>query len=202
VVYGARAQTRSDHFAQVRARAGFRSFDSELRSPFENWLALRAMEHERPKALWELACEHLRASRVVRPPVDALVRMIGSARERAHTATRELLVPQLAGRRPRGLDRLLEPREPGGLTWAEWLRTAAPDNSPKSIVGVVEKFEYLRALGAEQIDLSMLPPGRVRILATEARQDRHGSSHASPQPAGTRCCWCSCGGCSSSAAMS
>jgi Domain of unknown function (DUF4158) len=62
VVYGARAQTRSDHFAAARAHAGFRAFDHERRAPLEEWLALRAMEHERPKALWELACEHLLAA--------------------------------------------------------------------------------------------------------------------------------------------
>ena len=97
VVYGARAQTRSDHLAAARVRAGFRAFDHEQRAPFEEWLALRAMEHERPKALWELACEHLLAAKVVRPPVDALVRMIAAARERAHTATAQLLAGQLAG---------------------------------------------------------------------------------------------------------
>ena len=68
-VYGARAQTRSDHFQAVRRRAGFRALDAEERSPFEQWLALWAMEHERPKALWELGCEHLLAERVERPPV-------------------------------------------------------------------------------------------------------------------------------------
>jgi hypothetical protein len=39
VVYGARAQTRSDHLAAARARAGFRTFDHEQRAPFEEWLA-------------------------------------------------------------------------------------------------------------------------------------------------------------------
>ena len=98
VVYGARAQTRSDHLAAARARAGFRAFDHEQRAPFEEWLALRAMEHERPKALWELSCEHLLAAKVARPPVDTLVRMIAAARERAHTATAQLLAATAGGR--------------------------------------------------------------------------------------------------------
>jgi hypothetical protein len=61
VLYGARAQTRSDHLAAARARAGFRAFDHERRAPFEEWLGLRAMEHERPKALWETRCRRSRA---------------------------------------------------------------------------------------------------------------------------------------------
>jgi hypothetical protein len=169
-VYGARAQTRSDHFQAVRRRAGFRAFDAQERSPFEEWLALRAMEQERPKALWELCCEHLLAERVERPAVAALVRMIGAARERAHTRTSELLGPQLAGERPRQLDRLLEPREPDGITWVEWLRTPADGCQPARIRGQLEKFRHLEGLSAGRIDLSMLPPGRVRMLAAEAKR--------------------------------
>ncbi|MDQ3677621.1 MAG: Tn3 family transposase [Actinomycetota bacterium] len=33
-----------------------------------------------------------------------------------------------------------------------------------------EKFTYLKELGAEEVDLSMLPPGRVRMLAGEGRR--------------------------------
>ncbi|MGO9790058.1 MAG: DUF4158 domain-containing protein, partial [Solirubrobacteraceae bacterium] len=170
VVYGARAQTRSDHLAAARTRAGFRAFDHEQRAAFEEWLGLRAMEHERPKALWELSCEHLLTAKVARPAVDTLVRMISAAREQAHTATAQLLAGQLAGGLPRRLDRLLELREPGGITWLEWLRTRAAGSSPAEILAVLEKLEHLRLLGGERVDLSMLAPGRVRMLAGEGRR--------------------------------
>jgi len=184
VVYGARAQTRSDHLAAARARARFRAFDHDQRAPFEEWLALRAMEHERPKALWELSSEHLLAAKVARPAVDTLVRMIAAARDRAHTATAQLLAEQLGGGLPRRLDRLLELREPGGITWLEWLRTPAAGSSPAEILTVVEKLEYLRLLGGERVDLSMLPPGRVRMLAAEGR--RRASWEISRLPAARR----------------
>ena len=130
----------------------------------------RAIEHERPKALWELCCEHLLAERIVRPPVDALVRMIGAARERAHVTTHEQLSPQLQGGRPRERDRLLELREPGGVTWLEWLRTPADSSSPAAIRGQVEKYLHLDRLCAGEADLSMLAPGRVRMLALEGKR--------------------------------
>jgi len=170
MLYGARAQTRTDHFGAVRERAGFRPFDQAQRQALEEWLGLRAIEHERPKALWELCCEHLSAERIVRPPVDTLVRMIASARERAHVTTHELLSPQLQGGRLRELDRLLELREPGGVTWFEWLRTPADGSSPAAIRGQVEKYLHLDRLCAGQVDLSMLAPGRVRMLALEGKR--------------------------------
>jgi uncharacterized protein DUF4158 len=50
MLYGARAQTRTDHFQAVRDRAGFQPFDQIQRAALEEWLGLRAIEHERPKA--------------------------------------------------------------------------------------------------------------------------------------------------------
>jgi Domain of unknown function (DUF4158) len=170
IVYGTRSQTRSDHFLTIRDRAGFRAFDATQRARLEQWLVSRAMEHERPKALHALACEQLRSIKVVRPGVDALVRMIGAARDRAHAATFDALSDQFTAGRLGGLDRLLVLREAGGVTSLEWLRTPAADGSARPIVGQIEKLRELQALEAYLVDLTMLPPGRVRILASEARR--------------------------------
>ncbi|MEJ7825356.1 MAG: DUF4158 domain-containing protein [Solirubrobacteraceae bacterium] len=170
-LYGTRDQTRSDHFLAVRDRAGFKAFDSAERARLQEWLVQRAMEHERPKALHNLTCEQLRSGRVVRPAVDVLVRLIGAAREAAHAATSETLAPQLSSPKRAGeLDGLLDLREPGGVTWLEWIRTPAPDSAPAAIVAQLAKYEHLGSLGAEGVDLSMLAPGRVRILAADARR--------------------------------
>ena len=152
--------------AERRALDAFpEQIDAQESVALERWLTVRAMEHERPKALFTLAAEQLHARRVARPSVDALVRLIGSARERAHQATFDALADQLgdAGRRAH-LDRLLTTRA-DGMTWIEWLRTPAHETSPIEIRRQLEKFTYLKELGADGIDLSMLPPGRVRMLA-------------------------------------
>ncbi|MDQ3723884.1 MAG: DUF4158 domain-containing protein [Actinomycetota bacterium] len=168
--YGARGQTRTDQLTAARAHAGFRPWDAPEASALEAWLTVRAMEHERPKALFTLAAEQLHVQRIARPSVDQLVRLIGAARERAHQATFDALADQLTDRAARArLDRLLE-RRADGTTWIEWLRTPAPDASPRYILQQLEKFRYLRELGAERIDLSMLPPGRVRMLAGDGRR--------------------------------
>jgi hypothetical protein len=89
--YGARGQTRTDQLAAARAHAGFRPWDAPEASALEAWLTVRAMEHERPKALFTLASEQLHVLRIARPSVDQLVRLIGAARERAHQATFDAL---------------------------------------------------------------------------------------------------------------
>jgi hypothetical protein len=90
----------------------------------------------------------------------------------------------------------------GGITWLEWLRTPAAGSSPAEILAALEKLEYLRLLGGERVDLSMLAPSRVRMLAPRAAVALRGRSRGCRQRAGTRCCWCSWRRCSSSAAMS
>ncbi len=168
--YGARSQTRTDQLAAASTHAGLRPWDAPEASALEAWLTVRAMEHERPKALFTLAAEQLHVGRIARPSVEQLVRLIGAARERAHQATFDALADQLTDRAMRArLDRLLE-RRADGTTWIEWLRTPAPDASPRYILQQLEKFIYLRELGAEEIDLSMLPPGRVRMLAGDGRR--------------------------------
>lgn len=79
--YGEREQTRSDHLALVREHLDFRAWDTETATAIREWLAGRAVEHERPSVLMSLLGEHLRARRVVRPSVWVLARLIGGARE-------------------------------------------------------------------------------------------------------------------------
>ena len=71
-------------------------------SALEAWLTVRAMAHERPKALFTLAAEQLHVGRIARRSVDQLVRLIGAARERAHQATFDALADQLTDRAMRG----------------------------------------------------------------------------------------------------
>jgi TnpA family transposase len=67
--YAARAQTRTDHLAKVQQALGFRDAGPAERRRLAAWLLERAMEHERPALLFQLACERLLADRVVRPGV-------------------------------------------------------------------------------------------------------------------------------------
>ena len=79
--YGARAQTRSDHLQLVLGHLDWRRADDEDRERLAQWLVERAVEQDVPAALMALVGEHLRARRIIRPPVDALARMIATVRQ-------------------------------------------------------------------------------------------------------------------------
>ena len=86
-VYGARSQTRTEHLQQIQLRLGFRDATREDFRSLADWLLARALEHDKPSLLFQLACEHLHAEKIVRPGVTRIERLVMETRERAHRET-------------------------------------------------------------------------------------------------------------------
>jgi hypothetical protein len=128
------------------------------------------MEHDAPGVLLQLACDWLRAERIVRPPVDALTRRIATARDAARSETYHRLGPLLAPPRPRQLDGLLDVDPDLGITRLAWLRRGATAATPEVLKAELDKLEFLRQHGADQLDLSRVPAGRRRMLAEIGRR--------------------------------
>jgi len=108
LAYGVRAQTRSDHLQLVLDHLGWRRAGEPDRERLADWLIERAVEHDTPATLMVLLGEHLRARRVLRPPVETLTRMIATARANAHRRVDQVLAGQLPPERRRELDALLD----------------------------------------------------------------------------------------------
>ena len=79
---GWKGRTRRDHRVQVLARLGWRSAGAGERKQLDGFLLARALEHDAPGVLLQLACDWLRRERIVRPSLDARAR-IGMPRLRA-----------------------------------------------------------------------------------------------------------------------
>jgi len=86
--YGQRAQTRTDHLREIVRYLRWRSVGGPPGwKEFDEFLFIRAMEHDSPKLLFGLACEFLISERVVRPGVVHLLEHVATARERADRET-------------------------------------------------------------------------------------------------------------------
>ena len=72
------------------------------------WLLARALEHDRPTLLLQLACEHLHRQRIVRPDITRLEAVVSAARRQAQNETYQQLLPILTPSRCHWLDALLE----------------------------------------------------------------------------------------------
>jgi hypothetical protein len=168
--YGIRAQTRQDHLQAVQAHLGYHRAKPNDFQKLANWLLERALEHDKPTLLYELACEKLRTDQLLRPGVTRLERLVAEARTRAQTETYRQLTPLLTEARKQWLDSLLQPDLTRGLTPLTWLRREANSNSPRAILDNLEKLTFLRAAGVENWSLEMVNPNRLKFLAQVARK--------------------------------
>lgn len=169
-VYGAREQTRTEHAQQVQAHLGYRRTTPEDLASLEDWMAARAMEHDRPTLLLQLACERLRNLKLVRAGLTQLERVVAAARRRAREETVRLLTPLLMPETKKLLDSLLIAEPPSGRTLLSWLRTGATTANPKAILDTLAKVHRLQEWGVDRWDLHALSPNRRHLLAQIARR--------------------------------
>jgi TnpA family transposase len=163
--YGGRRHTRTTHLQQVQAYLGFRPALAQDFTALTTWLVERALEHDKPTLLLQLACDQLRREQLVRPGITRVERLVASAREQAHTVTFQRLTPLLTAARHAWLDSLLVP-EPGlGRTRLAWLRQEATSHAASQILMTLEKIRFLVDAGVAQWTLTDLPPNRVKWLA-------------------------------------
>src|SRR5215207_7872035 len=107
--YGSRIKTRTTHLQQIQAYLGFRPALPLAFVALTSWLVDRALEHDKPTLLLQLACEKLRREQIVRPGITRLERLVATAREQAQAETFQRLTPWLTPARPTWLDGLLAP---------------------------------------------------------------------------------------------
>ena len=167
---GWQGRTRRDHRALVFDRLGWRMSGAGDRKQLDAFLLARALEHDAPGVLLQLACDWLRSERIFRPSADTLSRRVAAARDGARAETYHRLAALLAPPRSSSLDGLLDVDDELGMTRLAWLRRGATAATPEVLKAELAKLEFLRAHGADRLDLSILPAGRRRMLAETGRR--------------------------------
>jgi len=168
--YGRRAKTRTEHLRLVAQYRGWRLPTSLEFKEFDEFLLARALEHDSPTLLFRLACEYLISVRVIRPGPVIVLERVARARTEAQRETYDRLAHEFTERRCSGLDGLLVVDPEIGMTRLRWLTTGPVEASPAGVKAEVGKLEFLRGLGADALDLSVLPAERRRFLATVGRR--------------------------------
>lgn len=168
--YGKRAQTRTEHVRLVAQYLGWRPAGSMELKELDEFLLARAMEHDSPTLLFRLACEYLISARVIRPGPDTVVRRVAHARTQAQRETYDRLAREFTPQRCKELDALLVADPSIGMSRLRWLSTGPVEASATAVKAEVEKLVFLRNLGADELDMSVLPAERRRFLATVGRR--------------------------------
>src|SRR5882724_46045 len=163
--YGARRPTRTPPLQQVQAHLHFRLATPLDFYAIQTWLVERALEHDKPTVLLQLACEELRHERIVRPGLTRLERLMATARQGAHDETWRRLTPLLTDHQPTSLHSLLRPHPPTGGTVLTWLRREATSHTAPQIVETLKKVTFLLEARVDTWDLAGLTRNRVKWLA-------------------------------------
>jgi TnpA family transposase len=177
--YGSRERTRQEQRREIQMHLGFRRASEKDLATLEKWLLARALEHDKPTLLFQLACQKLRDEKIVRPGVTRLERMVAAAREQAQSETFHHLLPLLTDERKQRLDHLLLfDRKQTPLVW---LRQSATSISADAIVGTLTKLDFLHQLGVDTWNLSQLNPNRLKFLAQLARKSTAQALERAPE---------------------
>ena len=175
--YANREPTLYDHQQQVLSHAGYRRATPIDLLALDAWLLERALEHDRPKHIFDLACDYLRRERVVRPGVSVVARMVSGARDRATTITFERLSTFMSPERREALDGLLDT---GGANVSRlaWLQRTPKSNRTSAILETLDKIAFLQALGVSVWNLEAVNPNRRKWLARKAAKAKVGNLRA------------------------
>jgi len=168
------SDTRWDHAAEIRQRFGYRDFgDQPEHFRLVQWLYTRAwLSAERPSVLFDLATARLVERKVLLPGVTTLTRLVASVRDRAAMRLWRRLAQLPNAEVRQHLEGLLVAPPSGRQSQLDRLRTAPARASASALVDALHRLDEVRSLGASQVDLSALPPDRVKTLARYAATAR------------------------------
>ena len=168
--YGNRPQTKAEHLQKVMKYLSFRKatpIDLEI---FNAWLLERALEHDRPSLLLQMACKKLHQEKIVRPGITVLERTIIAVRSESQREVYRRLSPVLTNDLKNAMDKIVAPDSSGERTMLFWLRKSASQNTPKSILKSIDKLNWLKSLGVHDWEILSINPNRLKLLAQLGRK--------------------------------
>lgn len=162
--YGQREKTLNAHQQLALAHLSYRRASPIDVLNLEQWLLERALEHDKPKLLFESACAYLHHQRIIRIGTTRLAKMVGAARGEAEQVTFKCLRPLLIKECRTFLDSLLSSRETG-RTALSWLQRTPTSNKAGAILQTLDKIVFLYEHGVAGWELNALNPNRLKVLA-------------------------------------
>ena len=156
---------------RLQRRHGYRDFHEQPQHfRLVRWLYTRAwVSAERPMMLFDLATARLVKEKILLPGVTTLTRLVASVRDRAAARLWRILAgfhsPEQRGR----LLSLLRPGESGNrFSLLDRMRRAPTRISAAGMLDALQRLSEFSSLRVGNLDLTYVPPGRLRALARYA----------------------------------
>jgi TnpA family transposase len=167
--YLEREQTRHAHRAEIRAAYGYAEFGPPWSFRLIRWLYLRAwLGNERPSLLFDHATAWLIEHKVLLPGVTTLTRVVARVRERTARQTWRRLSALPSEKQRNQLEKLLVVHRGTRVSRLDSLRRGPTKASAPSLLETLQRYRTLKDLGIGKLDLSTIPPVRIKALARHA----------------------------------
>ena len=164
-LYNQRSSRQRQHQRQIQALLGYRRATPLDLLSLEKWLLSRALEHDKPLLLFQVACDWLKQNQLIRIGTTRLEKLVATAGHQAQEATYEILKPLLTQAVCAALDKLLVVDAEIDRTRLSWLQRTPTDHNPTQILETLDKIAFLQKQGAQDWDLSKLNPNHLNHLA-------------------------------------
>ncbi len=163
-------QLRWRHAREIRALYGYRDFGEPLESfRLVRWLYTRAwLSSERPSMLVDLATAWLVERKILLPGLSALERLVAKIRDRVATRLWKVMATGPNEEQRQCLQGLLEVPQGSRQSRLDRLRRGPTNVSGPAFVCALRRLCSIRDLGVGDLDLSGVPPSRLKALARYA----------------------------------
>ncbi len=172
--YLERPTTHREHAGEIQKHYGYRDFsDQPQHWRLVRWMYERAtLSVERPSILFDLATARLVEQKVLLPGVTVLARMVATVRDRATNRLWQALFKLPSPKQQRRLEELLQINDNSRITPLDRLRHSPTRTSAPALVDALNRLVEVRALEVNTLDLSRIPPSRLKVLARTAASAR------------------------------
>jgi len=172
--YLERPTTHREHAGEIQKHYGYRDFsDQPQHWRLVRWMYERAtLSVESPSILFDLVTARLVEQKVLLPGVTVLARMVATVRDRATNRLWQALFKLPSPKQQRRLEELLQINDNSRITPLDRLRRSPTRTSAPALVDALNRLVEVRALGVNTLDLSRIPPSRLKVLARTAASAR------------------------------
>ncbi len=168
--YVEREPTHREHAGEIQKHYGYRDFSDQP----EHWRLVRWLYErswvgaESPSVLFDLVTARLVENKVLLPGVTVLEKLVARVGQRANKRLWHVLakIPTLEQRQR--LETLVVPSETTWYTPLEQWRRSPTRFSAPALVDALNRLASIRSLGVGHLDVSKIPPNRLKVLSRTA----------------------------------
>jgi hypothetical protein len=168
--YAKRDTTKREHIALIRQHYGYHEFnDPPWIFRLSRLLYSRAwLSDERPSLMFDFAVSWLIQNKILLPGIYTLARLISEIRERVSDRLWKLLSSLPTDEQKLELERLFQVPEGKRISNFDHYRKGPVSISGPAFNEAVERYLELKSFGIQALDLSRIPPIRLKNLARHA----------------------------------